>query len=71
MFVRTDDPYYDFDQWDAEQARYLARLPKCSECGQPIQDEEYYEIDGKFYCSDCLETYHRHYTEDYANAYLD
>lgn len=68
MFVRTDDPFHDFDQYDAEQARYEARLPKCVDCGQPIQDEVYYEFDGKHYCADCLEEHHRHYTENCLEA---
>lgn len=29
---------------------------KCSECGNEILDgEDYYDIDGDFYCEDCIE----------------
>jgi formylmethanofuran dehydrogenase subunit E len=50
-------PIHDvYDLWkdlDNEQARLLARLPQCECCGEPIQDEHIWEIDGKYYCEDC------------------
>ena len=68
MFVRSDDPARDADLYYADLESELAKRPKCSECGERIQAEEYYEFDGKFYCPDCLEKYHRRYTEDYLEA---
>ena len=54
-FFRSDDPGRDFDRWDAEQSKKLERLPKCGICGEPIQSEHYYEINGDNVCPDCLE----------------
>ena len=65
----TDNPLRDFDAWDAEQERQLARLPDCDYCGERIQDEECWCIDGKFICKDCLADC-MVLTEDYANEEL-
>ena len=64
MFIRSDDPARDADLYYADLERELAKRPKCSECGEHIQDEVYYEIDGKNYCTECLGKYFRRYTED-------
>lgn len=55
MFIRTDDPIRDHMAWEQEQERQLAHLPKCAECGEPIQQEKAVYIDGHYYCDDCLE----------------
>lgn len=65
MFYRTDDPLADFDRWDAEQQAALNKLPKCAECGEPIQDDCYYEINGECVCPACLDNNHKHWVEDY------
>ena len=62
----TDNPLRDFDAWDAEQERKLARLPVCNFCGERIQDEECWCIDTKFICKDCLAEC-MILTEDYAD----
>ena len=54
-FFRSDDPGMDFDRWEAHQERQLARLPKCGICGEPIQDDHFYLINGDNVCPDCLE----------------
>lgn len=41
---------------DAED-RWLDSRPKCDICGDPIQDEFYYDIDGDKYCEKCKENY--------------
>lgn len=61
----TDDPYADFDRWDEEQQRAIEKLPVCTECGEPIQDDVYYDIDGDCVCPGCLESNHKHWVEDY------
>lgn len=53
-FFRTDDPIADFDRYDAEQQAKLDKLPECSECGHPIQDEHFYLINDECICVDCL-----------------
>ena len=65
MWFTSGDPLTDFRNWDAEQTAWLEKRPKCAECGEPIQDEECWEIEGKLICSDCLESNHKHWTEDY------
>ena len=50
----TDDPDRDFLHHDAAQQRELERLPVCDECGEPIQDEYCYEVDGRLICDDCM-----------------
>lgn len=65
MYI-TDDPESDFLRHDAEQAKALEKLPKCAECGEPIQTEECYEINDELICPECLERYHRRRVEDYA-----
>lgn len=56
------------DLWrahDRAQAEKLERLPKCSECGHPIQSEECYEFDDGLICPRCLKENHRVWTDDY------
>lgn len=49
----TDDPVRDANEYFNAQEEKLERLPKCCECGEPIQQEEAVEIDGNWYCEDC------------------
>lgn len=63
----TDNPIADYDRYDMEQMKWLQRLPVCAECGEPIQDEECYDIDGELVCAECLRHNHRVWTEDYMN----
>ena len=60
------DNYDLFKQHDAQQQAELDKLPVCSECGEPIQSETCYEIDGGLVCEDCLENNHKRWVEDYA-----
>lgn len=55
----SDDPLADFNAWDMEQARQLARLPVCADCGEPIQQEDAIYINGDWLCDDCLDSYRR------------
>ena len=59
------DPDACFSQYDADQSRNLSYRPICCECEEPIQDDQFYIIDGNFYCEECLNSNHRHYTENY------
>ena len=51
----SDDPYHDFDLWDADQDAWLNSLPVCKWCGEHIQDEYAYQIDGGLVCKSCLD----------------
>jgi len=53
------DNYDAFVEHDAEQQGWLATLPKCVECGDPIQDEVYYEIDNRCWCPSCMDDHRR------------
>lgn len=57
----------NYDRWeahDAEQERKLQKLPICSECENPIQDEHCYEVNGKYTCPGCMEKNHKKWTDD-------
>ena len=63
---RTDDPHRDFDRYEDRRQREIARRPRCSECENPIMDDQFYEFeDGKYICPKCLEENHSRWTEDY------
>lgn len=55
MPFRTDSPEMDFDRWDMAMERARARRPICERCGEHIQDEELWNINGKLYCQECAE----------------
>jgi formylmethanofuran dehydrogenase subunit E len=61
----TDDPVADFLRYDAEREEKLEKLPRCSECDEPIQDEFCYEINGELICEECMSAYHRKPTEQF------
>ena len=54
-YFRCGDPLADFARHDREQAEWLETLPVCDICGEPIQAEHYYQINGDNICPDCLE----------------
>ena len=53
------DNYDRFGQHMAEQERQLERLPECCECGEKIQDEYCFEVNGEYICEHCMEENHR------------
>ena len=61
----TDDAERDFDRWDLELERRRARRPLCSHCGERIQDEEAYLINGEFYCEKCMEQEYKVWVDDF------
>lgn len=65
MFYRTDDPVADFMRYDAEQERALEKLPKCADCGNPIQNDHFYLINDEPICPDCLDSGYRKSTDDF------
>lgn len=65
MWFRTDDPVSDFDNYDAECEEELERLPMCEACGERIQDDYLYDIDGYILCEECMNDIYRHSTENY------
>ena len=53
MSYLSDDPGRDFDRWDMEQERRRVRLPVCERCGDHIQSETLWNINGMLYCPEC------------------
>lgn len=68
MFL-TGNPLADFLLKDAEDQRFLNKLPKCDECGEPIQDDECYEINDEYICPECLKNNHRRWVETLMEDY--
>lgn len=47
----------NYDLWlahEAESEEELENCPLCDCCGERIQDEHYYDINGEYYCEECL-----------------
>lgn len=65
MWTRTGDALSDFDSYSAEQEAELQKLPKCCECGEPIQSDICFEFDLGLICPDCLSRNHRKLVDDY------
>lgn len=63
----TDDPIADFERYDAEQQAQLDKLPVCTYCDEPVQDDFYYEINGEVICETCLDRFFRKSVEDYVS----
>ena len=61
---RSDNPDFDFRQWEREQQEWEDSLPRCEGCGEPI-DDYVYEIDGQILCLDCVNEKYRRDAEDY------
>lgn len=52
-----DDNYSLWQRKEAEAERWLLKRPVCADCGEHIQDEDAYYINGDFICSDCMSAY--------------
>lgn len=61
----SDDPVADFERHDRDQQQQLEQLPVCDECGERIQDDMYFDIDGEILCEDCMIRRYSRRTEDY------
>lgn len=59
------DNYSQWKNHERQQEAWLARRPVCYECGEHIQNEDCWELNGELICTDCLETNHKKHTEDY------
>lgn len=63
-YFRHGDPLEDFNRYDMEKERRLARRPVCSCCGHRIQDETAIYKDGEWTCEKCVDE-NRVIVEDY------
>lgn len=50
----------DFERHEQEQEKWLSSRPVCDLCGEPIQDDIYFEPEpGDILCEDCFRQYAR------------
>lgn len=59
------DSYDLWEQHERKMDRQLERLPRCSECDEPIQDDHFYLVNGENICEQCLYDNYRKAVEDY------
>lgn len=59
------DNYDAFERHQAEQDAWLKRRPVCVECGEHIQDDFLYDINGDIYCEECMKDVFRQSTDNY------
>ena len=64
--MNVPDNYDIWDAHDTAQQNALDKLPRCSECDEPIQDDFCYEINDELICDKCMRDNHRKAVEDYA-----
>lgn len=63
--MRVPDYNDLLDAYQAEQDAQLKRRPKCSFCGEPIQDDYLFDIDEELYCEECMKALFRRDAENY------
>lgn len=51
----SNDPAWDAEMHDQAKERELAEMPVCDGCGEHIQSDYLYRIDGSVYCEECIE----------------
>lgn len=59
------DNYSQWEAHEAEQEAWLSKRPVCRHCGEHIQDDFYYYIDGDILCEDCMNDKYRRCQDDY------
>lgn len=62
--MNIPDNYDRFVMHDAELQKELEKLPKCSECGEHIQDEYCFEVNDEYICERCMKDNHRKAVDD-------
>ena len=65
--MNIPDNYDKFIQHEQEREEQLNKLPRCSECDEPIQDDYCFEINDELICEGCMNQNHRKWVEDYVN----
>lgn len=54
-----EDAYSQWERHERELERRLLERPVCKDCGESIQDDHGYLIEGGLVCPDCLEMNYR------------
>lgn len=62
-FMNIPDNYDLWERHDAEMEMRMESLPKCAECGEPIQQDMAVCIHGRWYCDSCLDDFKTEVTE--------
>lgn len=62
MIFITNDPVEDAENYFWEQNEWLSKRPVCDVCGYEVQEDHYYDINGRIFCSHCI---------DDCKAYID
>ena len=60
----TNNPVHDAAQHDLDMAAWESKRPVCCECGEPITDEDFFDIYGNILCPECVRSFRRS-TEDW------
>lgn len=53
----SDDPVRDAERYLDYLDKELAKRPVCCECGEHIQEERAYYINGEMICQECMGNY--------------
>lgn len=60
-----------FERREQRNAERLKELPVCHACGERIQGEYRYRIDGVLYCEECLKDIFEEYNEPIEEDYYE
>ena len=60
-----EDVYDLWERKERENERKLEKRPVCSNCGEHIQDENAYYINGEWICAECMERDFKKDVDDY------
>lgn len=66
--MRMPDNYSQWERHEAKKEAWLAKRPVCSYCGEPIQDDDLWDINGELYHTECAEMEFKKCTEDYTDG---
>ena len=66
MYVPENYDFYRIHE--AQQQKQLERCPRCENCGENIQDEYLYDVDGAVFCEECMKDLYRKDTEAYERS---
>lgn len=53
--MRVLDNHDLFLEHQSREDDRIARLPVCDWCKEPIQDEQFYKVDGEYICKHCMD----------------
>lgn len=58
----------NYSQWEAKTRReeqWLEKRPVCFYCGEPVQEDHYFDINDEVVCQDCLDAHFRKDIDEY------